>query len=371
VDDLALRFAASRVPFDGIHLDSAAAGRSSRAVLSAQHDHLLLEARTGGYVAAAEVAPVLERGRSALAGLLGAEPDEVALVESATVGLERLLGAWRLPDRSRVAVGPDEWGPNLELFTRAGFEIVDLPSYRDGLIDCDRLSRFLKDARVDVVQVTQVPSHRPLVQPVAKVAAVCAEFDVPLWVDAAQAIGHVEVPSGPAAVWAPGRKWLTGPRGSGVLAVRRRWWPSLRLEASALDPELPFVQRLESSERSTAVLLGLCAAVEEHLRLGPAAVRQRLGEVGRRTRAALGEVPGWRVLPAVGGDAAITALEPLHDQDVVSTRSRLLDGGVLTTAALPARAPRSMTGALLRVSPHVDVTDDDLEALAKLLADSG
>lgn len=332
-------------------------------------EQLRREVREGGYVAAAAVAPVLDRGRSSLAGLLAVERDEVALVESATVGLERLLSAWRLPSGARVAVAPDEWGPNLEVFVRAGLEVVGLPCDEDGLIDPSPLAGFLKTSRIDVVQVTQVPSHRPLVQPVSEVAAICADLEVPLWVDAAQALGHVEVPSGPAAVWAPGRKWLAGPRGTGVVAVRRHWWPALRLEASALDPDVPVVQRLESSERSTAVLLGLCAAVDEHLSLGPATVRERLAEVGRATRAALAEVPGWRVLAAVGGEPAITALEPQNGQDAVAVRRRLLDGGVLTTAALPARAPRSMTGPLLRVSPHVDVTDDDLLVLAKLLAD--
>jgi len=40
----------------------------------------------------------------------------------------------------------------------------------------------------------------------------------------------------------------------------------------------------------------------------------------------------------------------------------------VTTFLGPERAPREMTRPALRVSPHVDVTDADLETLAEALA---
>jgi pyridoxal 5-phosphate dependent beta-lyase len=46
---------------------------------------------------------------------------------------------------------------------------------------------------------------------------------VPLWVDAAQALGHVDTARGADAVYATSRKWLTGPRGVGLLAVTEPW----------------------------------------------------------------------------------------------------------------------------------------------------
>jgi pyridoxal 5-phosphate dependent beta-lyase len=53
---------------------------------------------------------------------------------------------------------------------------------------------------------------------------------------------------------------------------------------------------------------------------------------------------------------------------VVATRARLLtEHGIVTTAIGIERAPGEMTGPVLRVSPHVDGTLDDLEALAAAL----
>jgi pyridoxal 5-phosphate dependent beta-lyase len=368
MSDIGRRFANVRPSFSGIHLDSAAAGRPSRAVLTAISDHLTLESRVGGYVAAAQVEGTLEQGRANLASLLGRQPDEVALVESATAGLRELLAAWPLPRDGRVAVAPDEWGPNLDLFRAAGLTLVPLPTDESGVIDLEALEQLLHSNPPDVVAVTQVPSHRPLIQPVRAVAEICRATGTPLWVDAAQALGHVEVQSSAAAVFAPGRKWLTGPRGSGLIAIARDWWPSLRLPGTLMDADRPFIQRMESAERSTAVLVGFCTAVAEHIELGPSQVWTALSEVGQRTRVALADLSGWKVLPPAGGEAALTALEPLASQNVGLVREHLRTAaGILTTAAVPARAPRSMTQTLLRVSPHVDVTDDQLTRLADAL----
>jgi pyridoxal 5-phosphate dependent beta-lyase len=65
---------------------------------------------------------------------------------------------------------------------------------------------------------------------------------------------------------------------------------------------------------------------------------------------------------------ATTTLRPPDGVDVVTTRARLLnDHGIVTTAIGPERAPGEMTGPVLRISPHIDTTLDDLEALAAAL----
>ena len=60
-----------RLPAQVLHLDSAAAGRSSAATMAAAAAHAEREAVRGAYVARAEAAPVLDAGRAGLAALLG------------------------------------------------------------------------------------------------------------------------------------------------------------------------------------------------------------------------------------------------------------------------------------------------------------
>ena len=335
--------------------------------------HTEREAVLGGYVAQAEAAPLLDRGREDLGALLGVPAEGVAFTENAEVSLDRLLRIWPLAEGDTVAVVPSEWGPNLHAFAQRGLRIVELAVDQDGVADLAGLERLLASTPPAVVQLTQVASHRPLVQPVAAVGAICHAAGVPLWVDAAQALGHVDTACGADAIYATSRKWLTGPRGVGVLGVAAQWWDRLRIHPADLvrgmfDNPLRY---LDEGEAHIAGRIGLCNAVREFLEAGPDAVWRRLAEVGRQTREALAALPGWTVVeePAgAAGGSAITSLRPSSGQSVNETRTRLLDEhGIVSTAGFPARAPREMTEPLLRVSPHVDCTADDLSRLYKAL----
>ena len=97
-------------------------------------------------------------------------------------------------------------------------------------------------------------------------------------------------------------------------------------------------------------------------------MRERLGAIGRATRELLDGVAGWQVIEPVDEPTATTTLTPPDGVDVVDTRTRLLtEHGIVVSAIGPERAPGEMTGPVLRVSPHLDATIDDLEALAAAL----
>lgn len=357
-----------RPEFRGTHLDSAAAGRSSHAVLDAVSAHALREAEHGAYVADAQAAEQLAAARADVAALLGRTPDDVAFVESATDALRALLGAWVRRPGDALGVVPGEWGPNLQAFARHGYTLVELPVDGGGHLDLEAFAAVLRTDPPAVVHLTQVSAHRALVQPVAEAAVLCRAAGVPLWVDAAQALGHVDTAVDADAIVATSRKWLGGPRGVGVLALAPRALEHIDTDEPLMTPGRPVALRLESHEAHVAGRVGLGVAVREHLDTGPAAVRARLAEVGRWTRSALAGLPGWEVVGDFDEPCAITALRPTGGQDVVATRAGLLaEHGILTTAGLTTRAPRDMDSPLLRVSPHVDCTDDDLARLVDAL----
>jgi hercynylcysteine S-oxide lyase len=365
-----------RPPAMRLHLDSAAAGRSSAGTLRATAGHAEREAALGAYVAQAEAAPVLAEGRRSLAALLGVPAEGIAFVESAHAAISALLRAWPLRPGDVVAVAPSEWGPNLHALTGRGLRLTELAVHGDGVLDLAGLERLLAGSPPAAVHLTQVASHRPLVQPVAEAVALCRAAGVPLWVDAAQAIGHVDTATGADAIYATSRKWLTGPRGVGVLAVAAQWLDRLvpdvsALEAGAMPADASPIWLLESHEAHVAGRIGLCHAVGEFTEAVPERVCRRLAAVGRQTRVALADVAGWAVVPEAvppGSGCATTALRARNGQDVTLTRDRLLaEHGIVTTMCEPARAPREMTEPYLRISPHVDCTDDDLRLLRKAL----
>jgi hercynylcysteine S-oxide lyase len=354
-----------------LHLDAAAAGRSSLAVLQASTQHALLESRVGAYVAEAEAASELDACRENLARLLGVPSDGIAFLESASAALEQLLIAWPFRPGDVIGVLPNEWGPNREAFAAHGLGTVELPHDADGRLELAALEGLLEKAPPAVVHLTQVTSHRALVQPVAEAAALCASFGVPLWVDAAQALGHVDADTGADVAYATSRKWITGPRGVGVLAVAERGWSTLRPHPAAMLPDdTPTVRRLESHSGHVAGRLGLGVAVQEFVDAGPELVWQRLDKVGRLTRETLSDTRDWQVIDGAAASGAITALRPTAGQDVSAARRRLLERhGIVTTAVLPPRAPLDIPQPLLRISPHVDCTADGLRQLRAALSE--
>ncbi len=332
-------------------------------------EHLRLESEIGGYLAQTQAIATLDGLRADLAALLGVPADGLALTEGAATSLAILVRAWRLPQGSRVAVAPSEWGPNLVVMEDRGLSTELLAVDANGVVDLEALDRRLSSDPPAVVHLTELAAHRGLRQPVAAAAGVCRRYGVPLWVDVAQAIGHVVLGGGADAVYGTSRKWLTGPRGVGFLAIREEFWSQLHVLPSAPRGrvDLSPVRSLEPLESNAAGRVGLAHAVRAYLAAGPDAVAARLDEVGRLTREVLADVPGWRVL--AGQDVgSITALEPTSGQDVSETRERLLaEHAILTTPSLAWRAPREEPPPTLRLSPHVDCSAEDLTRLAKAL----
>ena len=366
---LAEQWRAARPKVAGLHLDSGACSRQTFAVIDAATQHAKHEAEVGGYVAAEAAAPVLAAGRAAVGTLTGMSPDDVVFTTGSNDALDTLLSSW--PGERTVACMPGEYGPNLAIMAANGFRVSALPADGDGRLLVDEAARQLAADPPAIVHLTPLASHRGLAQPVAELAAVCTDLALPLVLDAAQALGHLDCAVGASAVYSSSRKWLAGPRGVGVLAIR----PDL---AERLQPRLPppewglplsVLQRLDHGEANVAARVGFSLAVGEHLAAGPANVRDRLAEVGRLTRSAVAGVEGWRVIEPLDEPTAITTLEPVGGADPQRVRAWLIaERGIVTTYAEVQRAPFEMRSPVLRASPHVDSTAEDLELFAETLA---
>ncbi|UXA17728.1 ergothioneine biosynthesis PLP-dependent enzyme EgtE [Mycobacterium sp. SMC-4] len=354
--NLAQRWRAARPPVAGVHLDSAACSRQSLTAIEAASRHARHEAEVGGYVAAEAAAPALEAGRSAVRALTTMADGEVFFTTGSGHALDIMLGSWSGP--RTLACLPGEFGPNLALMQRHGFAIGFLPVDGSGRLDVDAAAATLAHDPPALVHFTVLGSHVGTVQPVREIAEVCRERGIPLIVDAAQGFGQLDCTAiGADALFTSSRKWTAGPRGVGLLITR-----------PALLPENE-QQRLRHCETSVGLHLGLCVALGELLSFGAADVQQRLREVGALTRTALGGLAGWSVRESVDEPSAITTLYPPDHVDPATVRARLItEHAIVTTYLGTERAPREMTRPALRVSPHVDVTDDDLDTLAAALA---
>jgi pyridoxal 5-phosphate dependent beta-lyase len=309
-----------------------------------------------------------------LAGLLGLAAADLAFTESASAAVRTLFSRWRLSPGSRVGVLPGEYWQNRAVLTDAGLVPVALPADDDGRLDLAGAEQLLGDEPPALVHLTLVASHRGIVQPGRELAAVCRAVGVPLVMDVAQGVGQVDCDLGADAVYGTSRKWLAGPRGVGFLVMR----PAISARLTpVVGPELSddggagvdHARWYESHDAHIAGRVGLVVAVGEHLAAGPHRVRERLAGLGRATRERLDGRGGWSVVEPLDEPTAITTLRPPAGGDVRATVVRLREEHrILATAIGRERAPAELTGPLLRVSPHLDATLDDLDALAAALA---
>lgn len=265
---------------------------------------------------------------------------------------------------------PGEYGPNLAIMAANGFDVRALPVDGAGRLAVEDAATALAANPPGLVHLTPLASHRGIVQPARELAEVCRGVGVPLVIDAAQALGHIDCAVGADAVYSSSRKWLAGPRGVGVLTIQPALAERLRPRLPPPEWDLPLtvMERLELGETNLAARIGLSVALGEHLAAGPENIRAALAELGRLTRNTLADVEGWRVVEPEAEPTSITTLVATAGADPQRVRSWLIaERGIVTTYAEVQRAPFEMAAPVLRVSPHVDTTLDDLALFAEAL----
>ncbi|MEJ7583904.1 MAG: aminotransferase class V-fold PLP-dependent enzyme, partial [Acidimicrobiales bacterium] len=211
------------------HLNNAGASLMPAPVVDAVIEHLRLEARIAGIEAAEAAAERIDHAYDAVAGMLGCDAGEVAVVENATRAWDMAFYAVTsgLGPGDRILTGSSEYSSNAmamgQVARRTGAEAVALPDDGCGQIDLDALDDALTDERVGLVAITHVPTHGGLVNPAAEVGRRCRAAGVAFLLDACQSIGQLRVrvdEIGCDMLSATGRKFLRGPRGTGFLYVR-------------------------------------------------------------------------------------------------------------------------------------------------------
>lgn len=168
---------------------------------------------------------LLDAARETVAAELGARTDEVVFTTSGTQANQLgVLGALAGNHRNgrhfvHSAVEHSSVLHAAERHEADGGTVGAVPVDRQGRVSPEAFAAALRPATA--LAALQSANHEVgTLQPVAEVAALCAEAGVPLLVDAAQSAGWAVPPAGWSLLTASAHKW-GGPAGVGVLAVRK------------------------------------------------------------------------------------------------------------------------------------------------------
>lgn len=256
----------ARIPYLDHHATTPIDARVLEAMAPWQtHDFGNAASTTHAYGWRAEAA--VDLARESLADALGAaEPDEIVFTSGATesnnLAILGLADACREPGHvlTLATEHPAVLDPARAL-GRRGWRVTELPVAADGLIEAATVAAAIEDD-TRLVSVMAANNEIGVLQPIAEIAACCAERGVPFHTDAAQAAGKIPlhaVDDGLDLVSVSGHK-LYGPKGVGLLRVRKRGRGRPRLEPRQYGGG--HEGGLRSGTLPVAAIVGLAKAME-------------------------------------------------------------------------------------------------------------
>jgi cysteine desulfurase/selenocysteine lyase len=371
------------------YLHNAGAALTPAPIVAAMKDYLVLEAEIGGYAAAAREAARLDGVYASVARLLNAAPDEIALVENATVAWQMAFYGLALTFKpgDRVLTAEAEYAANyvalLQIAQRCGIVVEIVPSDAGGQLDVAALERMM-DRRVKLIAVTWLPTNGGLANPAAAIGRVARVHGVPFLLDGCQAVGQMVVDVealGCDMFSATGRKFLRGPRGSGFLYIRRDLMR--RLEPPMIDHFAAEwvardryrlrddARRFETWENNYAARLGLGLAVDYALAIGLDKIEARCGHLSARLREGLSKLPHVALRDLGPNPSAIVSFT-LKETDAAEVVRQAQAANITIGTSNPAStridAERRSLPPLVRASPHYYNSEAEIDRLVDLCA---
>ena len=366
-----------------VHFNHAGSSLPSAATVDAVHEHLLREATQGPMEAGVRSRALTESARTLGAQLLNAQPEEIALTTGNSHGWGAAFAAlprWQPGDR--ILVGRHEWGGNLATMRlhaeRAGAVLETIPSDASGCVDADALAAMV-DERVRLIALTWLPANGGLINPAAAIGRVARQHGIPYFVDAAQALGQLPIDVeqvGCDVLTGPGRKALRGPRGTGLLYVRRAFLDQLTpafvdthsapLNADGQPVLRADAARLEGAESSLALRCGLANALQEALDLGLDTIRATIDATARTLRTELAAIDGITVLDQGREQSGLVAFN-LAGQDATNVQRALAAQGITIGSNGVPYTPLDMQARgltqIARASVSYLTSDDEISQL--------
>lgn len=308
--------------------------------------------------------------RETVADHLGATPDEIALTQSTTDGINRIATAldW---ERGDTVVRTDlEHSSGILPWKRLASQGVEVEVVESegGRIDMDAMQDALADAKL--VCLSSVTWSHGTRLPVREVTEMAHDAGALVLVDAVQSPGQMPVD---VSEWdadfvaGAGHKWLLGPFGAGFLhvsaGVEEYLEPAHIGYRSVEDPNAeeyvyePGAHRLEVGTVSPAPYAGLREAIEVIEEIGYATIQSRVRELADRLKEGIEDSESAHLLSPREYESGLVSFR-VTDADSEAFVEELAEEGIQIRALpFPENA--------VRASVHVFNTEEDVDELVE------
>jgi selenocysteine lyase/cysteine desulfurase len=315
-----------------------------------------------------------EAVRRAMAAVLRAAPDEIAVTASASAGLNALASAFDFTGRrNKVVVSDFEFPTNAQIWHAQeprGARIVHVPRTAQGDIPLESFARLI-DEETQLVAVTQVCFRNGARLDIPGIVRLARERGARVLLDCYQAVGGLTVDVKQLDVdFAVGGmlKYLLGTAGIGFLYVRGSLIPSLTpthsgwfaqedifaMDITANRPA-PSARRFEAGTPAVVNCYAAEAGLKIILEVGTEAIEQRVRALTRRCMSGLESI-GWAsVTPAEDERRGPMVCVPARD--VAQLLATLMEQDIVT----------SFRDNNIRATVHFYNSEDDIDRFVAAL----
>jgi cysteine desulfurase / selenocysteine lyase len=320
----------------------------------------------------------LQEVRRVAATMVGAKPEEIALVRSTTDGITLVAEGLAWQPGENVVLSTDEFPSNqypwLNLQSR-GVEVRRVEA-ADGRLDLHRLMSAC-DGRTRIIAISWVGFLSGWRIDLATAAETAHRRGALLLVDAIQGLGAfpLDVARTPIDFFAAdGHKWMLGPEGAGLLYIRREHLNRLRplgVGWNSVASDLDFAhiefrlkdsaERYEGGSPNSVGFAGLGASLELLSSLGIDAIGRRILEIIAECHERLSKL----------GATVYSALEPEENRSGILTfEFPGLNSLAMKRHCLSKGVVLSHRTGKLRISPHAYVNHEDIDRLTDALTEA-
>jgi selenocysteine lyase/cysteine desulfurase len=312
----------------------------------------------------------VETARGLGAKLIGAEPDEIAVIHNTTEGINFVADGFPWQPGDNVVTLSSEFPSNLYPWLNLASRGVETRQVGadDERVDPAAIERAC-DSRTRVVAVSWVGYKTGWRNDLAALSEICTRRKIFFFVDVIQGLGvfPLDVRQIPIdALAADGHKWLLSPEGAGLLYVRKSrldllhavgvGWNSVRHSGDFTNTRFDLkadASRYEGGSHCLAAIAGLSKSLEILVEIGPEKIGERLLEITDKLceRLARARLP---IASCREGNrrSGIVSFE-VPGKDPVRLKKDCRTRGVIVNA----RAGR------MRAAPHAYCNDNDLDRL--------